>query len=91
MKLWSSIYFHRPNQIKVDENFCLGCTVHFDFASLHPRCLVDDFKCKVCESKLKIDEFSSESNNILSLISYFTQKGLLFETPDICREMLNLV
>ena len=34
------------------------CNVNHDFASLYLWCFVDDFKCKVCESKLKSDTFS---------------------------------
>ena len=40
------------------KTFGFGCTVNFDFASLYLRCSMDDFKSKVCESKLKIDKFS---------------------------------
>ena len=36
----------------------IGCTVNFDLAISYLPCLVDDFKCKVCESKLKSDIFS---------------------------------
>ena len=36
-----------------------GCSVNFYFSSLYLRCLVDDFECRVCASKFKIDKISS--------------------------------
>ena len=58
------------------------CIEIFNFARFYLRCLMVDFKFKVCTSKLKIDQ-SSFALDALSFCSFLQSKGILFEMQDI--------
>ena len=58
-----------------------GCTVNFDLASLYLRCLVGDFlNARYVNLSRRLIHLAvhSESNNILSLRTYFQSKGGTF-------------
>ena len=63
-----------------------GYTVNFVFASCTFGVWWTIFKCKVCESKLKIDEFSCP----LGIVSFLfpVKRGYFFETSGTNKNLL---